>query len=97
VEENSSLVKPAATSGYLKSVNVECQDIDGRVCKVLKFLSILDVEIIIKRTKFLLYMCKSIIMLLIQFSCLESLHITAVKMCSNLFHLSTIHCGLLTN
>jgi hypothetical protein len=50
VEGSSSLVKPAATSGYLKSIKVECEDIDGRVCKVLKFLSMLDMEIIIKRT-----------------------------------------------
>uniref|UniRef100_A0ACD5X8P4 Uncharacterized protein n=1 Tax=Avena sativa TaxID=4498 RepID=A0ACD5X8P4_AVESA len=51
VEGNSSLMeKPAAISGYLKIIKVECEEIDVRVCKVLKFLSILDMEIIIKRT-----------------------------------------------
>ncbi|CAM0874782.1 unnamed protein product [Alopecurus aequalis] len=50
-EGNSSLMeKPAAISGYLKIIRVECEEVDDRVCKVLRFLSILDIEIIIKRT-----------------------------------------------
>ncbi|KAF7082453.1 hypothetical protein CFC21_086324 [Triticum aestivum] len=49
-EENHSLMeKPAAISGYLKIMKVKCEDIDGRVCKVLKFLIILGMDIIIQR------------------------------------------------
>ncbi|VAI53461.1 unnamed protein product [Triticum turgidum subsp. durum] len=49
-EENHSLMeKPAAISGYLKIIKVKCEDIDGRVCKVLKFLIILGMDIIIQR------------------------------------------------
>ncbi|KAM3317317.1 hypothetical protein ACQJBY_035140 [Aegilops geniculata] len=52
VEENPGLVeKPAAISGYLKIIKVKCEDVDGRVCKVLNFLSTFGIEITIQRTK----------------------------------------------
>ena len=52
VEENPGLVeKPAAISGYLKIIRVKCEDVDGRVCKVLNFLSTFGIEITIQRTK----------------------------------------------
>ncbi|XP_051179855.1 F-box protein At5g03100 isoform X2 [Lolium perenne] len=51
VEGNNSLMhKPAAISGCLKIIKVKFDEIDDRVCKVLKFLSILGTEIIIQRT-----------------------------------------------
>jgi hypothetical protein len=60
-ENNSLMQKPDAVSGYLKSIKVKCEEIDARVCKVLKFLSILDMEIIIKRTNRWSDKCKLII------------------------------------
>jgi hypothetical protein len=57
-KNNSLMQKPAAISRYLKSIKVECEEIDARVSKVLKFLSILDMEIAIKRTNRWLDKCK---------------------------------------
>ncbi|VAI41974.1 unnamed protein product [Triticum turgidum subsp. durum] len=52
VEENARLMeKPAAISGYLKIIKVKCEEVDGRVCKVLNFLSTFGIEITIQRTK----------------------------------------------
>ncbi|XP_006662813.1 F-box protein At4g09920 [Oryza brachyantha] len=50
IEENhSALVKPPAISKHLKVVRVHCKEVDEGVCKILKFLTTLDVEVIIKR------------------------------------------------
>ncbi|XP_037454080.1 FBD-associated F-box protein At5g56370-like [Triticum dicoccoides] len=51
VEENPGLMeKPAAISGYLKTIEVKCEEVDNRVCKVLKFLSTFGIAITIQRT-----------------------------------------------
>nr|ACS49657.1 F-box family-3 [Oryza ridleyi] len=48
-ENHNALVKPATISEHLKVVRVHCKEVDEGVCKIVKFLSTLDIEVIIKR------------------------------------------------
>jgi hypothetical protein len=48
---NISVEKPAALSESLKTVKIECEEVDDRVYKLLKFLSQLDIEVAVKRAK----------------------------------------------
>uniref|UniRef100_A0A0D9XQ92 FBD domain-containing protein n=1 Tax=Leersia perrieri TaxID=77586 RepID=A0A0D9XQ92_9ORYZ len=50
VENGNALVKPAAISKHLKVVKVHCKEVDEGVCKIVKFLSTLGIQVIIKRT-----------------------------------------------
>ena len=49
VENYSALVKPAAISKHLKVVKVHCKEVDEGVCETVKFLSTLDVVVLIRR------------------------------------------------
>ncbi|KAL6658229.1 hypothetical protein ACP70R_003815 [Stipagrostis hirtigluma subsp. patula] len=52
MEGNNSLMeKSASISKQLKVIKVKCEEVDERVWKILKFLSMLDIEITIKRMK----------------------------------------------
>jgi hypothetical protein len=49
-EENYGLKeKSASVSEHLKMVSVKCREVDQRVSKILKFLSTLDIDIVIER------------------------------------------------
>ncbi|XP_052135835.1 F-box protein At4g22280-like isoform X1 [Oryza glaberrima] len=49
IENYSALVKPAAISKHLKVVKVHCKEVDEGVCETVKFLSTLDVVVLIRR------------------------------------------------
>lgn len=51
VENYSALVKPAAISKHLKVVKVHCKEVDEVVYKIGKWLSTLDIKVIIKQRK----------------------------------------------
>ncbi|TVU16761.1 hypothetical protein EJB05_36915, partial [Eragrostis curvula] len=46
-----SMEKSTLISEHLKIVKIKCEEVDDRVCKLLKFLSTLDIEVTIKRTE----------------------------------------------
>jgi hypothetical protein len=48
---NISVEKSAVLSESLKTIKIECEEVDDRVCKLVKFLYQLDIEVAIKRTK----------------------------------------------
>lgn len=49
-EENYNvLVKPVVTSKHLKVVKVHCTEVDEGVYKIVKFLTTLNIEVIMKR------------------------------------------------
>ncbi|TVU26415.1 hypothetical protein EJB05_28961 [Eragrostis curvula] len=49
IGRKDSSMEKFAISGRLKIVKIECEEVDDRVCKLLKFLSTLDIEVTIKR------------------------------------------------
>jgi hypothetical protein len=52
VEGNSiSVEKPTTLSESLNTIKIECEEVDDRIYKLLKFLSRLDIEVAIERTQ----------------------------------------------
>ncbi|KAL6658208.1 hypothetical protein ACP70R_003794 [Stipagrostis hirtigluma subsp. patula] len=52
MEGNYSMVeKPSALSEHLEIIKVKCEEVDGRVCKILNIISTWDVEITVETHK----------------------------------------------